>query len=139
MNRDFLARSYRTTLALLAVVTLFALVYAGPRAALGIAAGALLGVVNLRLVEELVVHWFRPQGARVGRVLLAVALKLLLVYGAGFALLEARLVAPGPVAAGFPMILAVIFLKALGRAYLARAGAAPPPRAATRGRGEEAR
>ncbi|MBI5838244.1 MAG: hypothetical protein HZB25_13475 [Candidatus Eisenbacteria bacterium] len=139
MEREFLARSYRTTLALLAVVALFTFVYLGPRAALGVAAGAVLGVLNLRLIEELVVHWLRPQGARVGRVALAALLKLALVYGAGYLLLARGWVDPLAAAAGFPMILAVIFLKALGRMYVARAGVEPPAPSATRGQGKEPR
>jgi hypothetical protein len=137
VNRDFLARSYRTSLVMLAVAAPFALAYLGWRFALGLAAGTVLGVLNLRLVEELVVNWLRPEGPRVLRVALAAALKLAVVYVGGGVLLARGLLEPVPVAIGFPMVLAVIFLKALGRMYLARAGVEPlaPPATDAQGRG----
>lgn len=139
MNRDFLARAYRSTLVLTALALLFVGTYLGAKTALGVGAGAVLGVVNLRLVEELVVHWLRPGGARVWRVLLAAALKLALVYGGGWLLLARGYVAPGAVAAGFPAVLFVIFLKALGRLYLSRAGVTPMVPRAGREHGKEGR
>jgi protein-S-isoprenylcysteine O-methyltransferase Ste14 len=139
MDRDFLARSYRSTMVLAAVAFPFVLVYLGPRFALGAGAGALLGLLNLRLVEGLVVNWLRPEGARVARVALAAILKLALVFGVGTALLASEAVPPAAVGVGFPLVLAVIFLKALGRLYLARAGVGPVAPPATHGHGEERR
>jgi hypothetical protein len=139
VNRDFLWRSYRTTAVLLGLLTPFVMMYAGPRFALGLLAGAVLGVLNLSLVEGLVVNWLRPQGARVARVALAAALKLALVFGAGGALLARRMVDPVPLAMGFPLVLAVIFFKALGRMYLARAGVAPLGQPAVESQGKERR
>ena len=137
MDRDFLARSYRTTLGLAALAAAFAAVYLGPRFAVGMAAGAVLGVVNLRLIEELVVHWLRPQGARVGRVALAVLLKLVLVFGVGYVLLARHIVEPLPLAAGYPMVLAVMVLKAVGRLVVARTAASPAGEPAAHGHGKE--
>jgi len=135
MDRDFLARSYRATLVLLALALPFALVYLGPRFALGLGLGAVLGVINLRLIESLTVNVLRPEGARRGRVLLAAVLKLVLVYGVGYALLARGVGTPLSLAAGFPMVLAVIVLKALGRMLQARtAGAALGPVAPGEGR-----
>jgi hypothetical protein len=139
LDRDFLARSYRTTLLLLALVVPFTLVYLGPRFALGVGAGAVLGVVNLRLIEELTVNLFRPAGARPARVAVAAVLKLALVYGVGLVFLVRGVGTPLSLAIGFPMVLAVIFFKAVGRLYLARAGAGPVGPQAAPGQGKEQR
>jgi len=139
LNRDFLARAYRSTLVLGTLAAPFLLVYTGSRTALGVLAGAGLGLLNLRLVEELVIHWLRPEGAKVGRVVLAVALKLALVYGAGYLLLSRGWVQPAAMAAGFPAVLAVIFLKSLGRLYLTRAGVEPWTTRAGREEGKDGR
>ena len=122
MNHEFLARTYRTTLLTAAIATLFVLSYRGPRVALGFGLAAVLGTANLRLIESIVTHWIREGGPRKGRVLLAVALKLVLVYGGGFALLQGGLASPMVLAAGFTLVFAVILLKALGQLYLQRAG-----------------
>jgi hypothetical protein len=135
MNRDFLARTYRTTLVTLGIVSLFVLSYRGPREALGFGLAALLGVLNVRFIESIAGSWIREGGPRKGRVALAVALKLVLVYGGGFALLASGLAPPIVLAAGFTLIFAVLFLKSLGLLYLVKSGTLrqeAPPRGNTK-------
>jgi hypothetical protein len=117
---EFLARCYRSALFLIPLAGLFTLVYAGPLQAAGFVLAALLGVLNLRMIEECAVQWIRPGGARKGRLLAAVAVKMAVVYGGGFVLLTRGVGSPAALAGGFSMIFAVIVLKALGYFYVNR-------------------
>src|SRR5437016_2906401 len=108
MNLDFLRRCYRTTLVVLGIALPFALTYAGLRAGLGFVAAGLLGVLNLRLIEEFAVHLIRPDGPRRSRVVLAAAIKFPVVYGLGFVLLSRGVGSPPVLAAGFSTVFVVI-------------------------------
>ena len=120
MDRSFLRRAYGMTLGLMPLVSAYTALYLGWRAALSVALGAVLGVANFRLIEECAVHFLRPAGPARWKLAAAIGLKLPLLYTVGYLLLAAGWALPEPLAAGFGMIFAVIFLKALGRLWMER-------------------
>ena len=126
MNLEFLHRSYRSALVVLPVVGLFVFTYLGPMQGAGFALAALLGIVNVRLIEECAVQLIRVGGPRKLRFVLAALLKLVLVYGIGALLLIQGIGSPAALVAGFSMIFAVIVLKAAGRLYVDRTQPAGP-------------
>lgn len=120
MNLDFLHRSYRSALVVLPVAGLFVLAYMGPVQGAGFGLAALLGIVNVRLIEECAVQLLRVGGPRKLRFAMAALLKLVVVYGVGAFLLIKGVGSPAMLVAGFSLIFAVIVLKAAGRLYVDR-------------------
>jgi len=114
MGFEFLARVRRTSLMAAVAVALFAAVYRSYAAGLGVGAGALWSLANLRLLETLVVRLTGPRRATVPALL--AGLGNLVLLGAGAVLL--RLLPVGALVAGFTLPFAVIVFKALSLAAL---------------------
>ncbi len=127
MDLALLHRSYRTTLILLPVVAWLCWAYAGPHVAIGAVSGGVLGLLNLRFLEEVAVSLLDPRGPQKLRLVLAAVAKCVLVFGVGFALLNWKIGSPLALGLGFPMALFVAGMKIVGQAYISRAGGSPDP------------
>ena len=114
MGLEFLARVRRTTLWVVAVVSLLTATYAAPVQALAVALGAGWSLVNLALIEQLIVsvtgaqRGTMPAAKHAARALLG----MLVLFAAGAFLL--RRLPPAALMSGFFVPYAVLVLKALG-------------------------
>ncbi len=128
MDHALLVRARRRSIQFGALVALVAASLAGPRAALAFAAGVAWSLVNLALIGVIVREFVTPPGqpTRTGRVIAALVVKLPLLYGAGAALLVWGRLPAGWMATGFTWPFVVLFLKALGRAFLRLDDPKPP-------------
>jgi F-type H+-transporting ATPase subunit a len=114
MGYEFLARIRRTSLMAGAMGSLFAAVYASYATGLAFAAGVAWSLANLALLET-IVRSVTGGAHDKRRAYLAAAGNLALLVAGGFLLVKLRVL---PLAAGFTLPFAVIFLKAASRALL---------------------
>jgi len=114
MGYEFLARIRRTSLMATAMGALFAAVYASYATGIAFAAGALWSLANLSLLET-IVRSVTGGAHEQRRAWLAAAANLALLVAGGFLLVKLRVL---PLAAGFTLPFAVIFLKSASRVLL---------------------
>ena len=123
----FVRRTLRTSTWLGAVAVVLAWVWQGTTWAVGFAGGAFIGIANLVLLAALFREVLTRERRNTGRIIALLAIKVPLVYGGLAALLLSRALPAISMVAGFSLVLAVILLKALGRALV---GERPRQRAA---------
>jgi hypothetical protein len=102
-----------------ALITIALGLYGGLRWGIGFAAGGAVGSVSFVMLKILATRILRVGPRPAGRILAAIAFKLLLVYGGLAALILWRAWPTLAIVAGFSLPLVVIILKAAGRAVLA--------------------
>jgi F-type H+-transporting ATPase subunit a len=112
MGLEFLARVRRTTLWVVAVVSLLTATYAVPAVALAVALGAAWSLANLALIERLIVTLTGPERGTMPAATRAArsVLGMLILFAAGAFLL--RRLSPAALMWGFFVPYAVLVLKA---------------------------
>lgn len=115
---DFLSRSLRTTGGVLIVFMPFGIYYLGFYPSLAVLSGGVWGIVNLLFLSAIVRSVIRVGGVEKTPLIRAALIKFPLLYLAGYALLQVEAFGPVYLLAGFTTCLAVIGLKAAGRALL---------------------
>ena len=138
MGFEFLDRVRRTSVATGLIVSLVVWMYIGPGAAGAFVLGcawSLLNIHLLRVLVRLVVDDPKSHNLRVAAILF---LKVPVLYGAGYLLLQTGRLPVVGLLAGFAWPLSVITLKAAGRLILGldqteRAGAGSGPGGVSRG------
>jgi F-type H+-transporting ATPase subunit a len=114
MGYEFLARIRRTSLMAAAMGSLFAAVYMSYATGIAFAAGSLWSLANLGLLET-IVRSVTGGAHDKRRAYVAAAGNLALMVAGGFLLMKLPVM---PLAAGFTLPFAVIFLKAVSRLLL---------------------
>lgn len=118
LGLDFLARTLRTIGVVLLIFLPFGVYYFGTYTALAVFSGGVWGIVNLIFLSAVVRSAIRPEGIDTARLIVALLVKFPLLYLAGYALLKVPQFSPLNLLIGFSICLAVLALKALGRALL---------------------
>ncbi len=115
---DFLSRSLRTTGIVLLFFLPFGIYYLGFYPSLAVFSGGVWGIVNLIFLSALVRSVIRVGGIEKTALIRAALIKFPLLYLSGYALLRVDVFNPIYLLIGFSGSLAVIGLKAAGRAIL---------------------
>jgi len=118
LGLDFLSRSLRTSGIVLLIFIPFGVYYLGMYQTLAIFSGGVWGIVNIIFLSTVVRSAIRPEGVTGGPLVLALLVKFPLLYLAGYALLKVPQFNALNLLVGFSTCLAVIALKALGRAFM---------------------
>jgi hypothetical protein len=118
MGLEFISRTLRTSGIVLLISLFFGIYYFGPLPAIAFFSAGVWGMLNLMFLSALVRVAIRPGGADVGSTIAWMVLKFPLLYLSGYALLKVPGFDVVPLLLGFTLILAVITLKAFGRAIL---------------------
>lgn len=118
-GKDAIRRILQTTLWLGALLTLIAWAYLGWRWALAFAGGVCIGGGNLIFLTALARQFLRPGPRDLASLIGLLSMKLVVIYGGLLALLLWKEMPTAGVVCGFSLTLAVITLKAAGRALLA--------------------
>jgi len=127
---EFLDRVRRTSVATGLIVSLIVWMYIGPGAAGAFLLGCAWSLLNIHLLRVLVRLVTSDPKSHKLRIAAVLVLKVPVLYGAGYLLLQTRQLPVMGLLAGFVWPLSVIALKAAGRLVLgldqtARAGAGP--------------
>jgi hypothetical protein len=115
---EFLDRVRRTSVATGLIVSLAVWIYAGPAGAGAFLLGcawSLLNIHLLRILVRLAVNDPKSQKLRIGAVLI---LKVPVLYGVGYLLIETKWLPVVGLLAGFVWPMTVVTLKAVGRLVL---------------------
>jgi len=118
LGPHFLSRSLRTTGVVLLIFLPFGIYYLGVYPTLAIFSGGVWGLVNIIFLSTVVRSAIRPGGVAGGPLAVALVIKFPLLYLAGYALLQVPQFSPLNLLIGFSAGLAVIALKAFGRALM---------------------
>jgi F-type H+-transporting ATPase subunit a len=118
MGPEFITRVKKMTAGLAMLAALFVAAHVAPSKAAAVLAGAAWAVANVALLGRLARVIVEPAGLRVRSLVWLLAVKFPALYGAGYALLAWARVDPYWALAGFSLLPAVLFLKALGRALI---------------------
>lgn len=111
-------RSLRTAGIVLLVFLPFGIYYLGFYPTLAVLSGGVWGIVNLLFLSAVIRSVVRVGGVDKTMLIRAALIKFPLLYGAGYALLRVEAFGPVYLLIGFTTCLAVIGLKAAGRALL---------------------
>jgi hypothetical protein len=121
MNRpglDFIARTLKTAAAVLLIFIPFGIYYFKFWPSLAIFSGGIWSILNLMFIRALVVATIRPGGVDKIRALGLGLVKFPLLYVSGYFLLRVEQFEALHLLIGFSVPLAIIVLKALGRAFM---------------------
>ena len=115
MGITFIDKIIKTTLVVALLTFAVVSLYFGLPHGLAILAGAVWGSVNLYFIKQLVKNWLIPGRRDFLKILVILGLKFPILYLAGFGLLMTTYLPELDLLIGFTLIMAVIFLKGLGR------------------------
>lgn len=118
-GKDPIRRILRTTIWLGVLLALISWAYLGWRWALAFAGGVCIGGGNLIFLTALARQFLRPGPRDLASLIGLLSMKLVVIYGGLLALLLWKEMPTAGVVCGFSLTLAVITLKAAGRALLA--------------------
>ena len=116
---SFLDRSLKTTGILLLIFLPVGFYYFSSFTTLAIFTGGVWGIINLIFLSALVRSTIRPEGANKFRAAGLLLIKFPLLYLSGYFLLKVSQFEPFHLMIGFTSLFGVIFLKVLGRLFLA--------------------
>jgi len=116
---SFLDRSLKTTGILLLIFLPFGFYYFSSFVTLAIFTGGIWGMVNLIFLSALVRSTLRSEGADKFRAVSLLLIKFPLLYLSGYFLLKVPQFEAYHLLIGFTSLFGVIFLKVLGRLFLA--------------------
>ena len=115
---DFIFRTLKTTGVVLLLTLVFGTVYVDFYDALAVFSAGIWSMVNLIFLAALIRAVVRPGGVDKTAALGLAVLKFPLLYAAGYFLFTVNVFRPVPLIIGLSMVLAVMALKAAGRAML---------------------
>jgi len=115
---DFIFRTLKTTGVVLLLTLVFGTVYVDFYDALAVFSAGIWSMVNLIFLAALIRAVVRPGGVDKTAALGLAVLKFPLLYAAGYFLFTVNVFRPVPLIIGLSMVLAVMALKAAGRAIL---------------------
>ena len=118
MGLDFLGRVRSTSIAAGFVIAFAVWIYEGPAAATAFAAGCAWSLVNLHVIRLLIQYALGDRKGRKLRIAAVFVLKIPVLYAAGYLALRTVWLPVVWLLAGSAWPLAVIVLKAAGRAVL---------------------
>ena len=118
LGLDFIARTLKTSGVLLLVAVPFGSYYYGFFPTLACLTGGVWGIINLHFLRVLVESVIRPEGIDKMRVFGLILVKFPMLYVSGYFLLTVSGFEVWHLLIGFSVPLAVMLLKALGRALL---------------------
>lgn len=115
---DFIFRTLKTTGVVLLLTLVFGTVYVDFYDALAVFSAGIWSMVNLIFLAALIRAVVRPGGVDKTAAFGLAVLKFPLLYAAGYFLFTVNVFRPVPLIIGLSMVLAVMALKAAGRAML---------------------
>ena len=115
---DFIFRTLKTTGVVLLLVLVFGTVYVDFYDALAVFSAGIWSMVNLIFLAALIRTAVRPGGVDKTAAFGLAVIKFPLLYAAGYFLFTVDVFRPVPLIIGLSMVLAVMALKAAGRAVL---------------------
>jgi len=115
---DFIFRTLKTTGVVLLLVLVFGTVYVDFYDALAVFSAGIWSMVNLIFLAALIRTAVRPDGVDKTAAFGLAVIKFPLLYAAGYFLFTVDVFRPVPLIIGLSMVLAVMALKAAGRAVL---------------------
>ena len=115
---DFIFRTLKTTGVVLLLVLVFGTVYVDFYDALAVFSAGIWSMVNLIFLAALIRTAVRPDGVDKTAAFGLAMIKFPLLYAAGYFLFTVDVFRPVPLIIGLSMVLAVMALKAAGRAVL---------------------
>ncbi|MBD3257438.1 hypothetical protein GF377_03315 [candidate division GN15 bacterium] len=118
MGADFVGRSLKTSAVVLLVFFPFLLYYFGLYPAVAVLSGGVWSILNLVFISILVRSVIRPGGAQQVWPVAVSAAGMAGLFVAGYFLLTVEVFEAWQLLIGFTSLFAVMFLKALGRAFL---------------------
>lgn len=118
MEIEFVNRVIKVTLILAGITFAIISFYYGLPYGLAILAGAGWGCVNLYFLKQLISNWLTLEPRDHLKIWTIMGIKFPILYLAGFGLLKIKYLPALNLLLGFSLILAVIFLKGLGRVFL---------------------
>ncbi len=122
MGIEFIYRIIRTSLVVSALCFIFIAVYYLFPFGLGLFLGTVWGCLNLFFITQLVTEALSLKKPNKFKVWLILLVKFPLLYSAGYALLKIGYFRVESLLAGFTLIFAVTFMKALGQVFLSVTG-----------------
>jgi hypothetical protein len=117
-NLDFIARTLRTTGVLLLILFVVSLYYFGFYDSLAMLSAGIWSMINLIFLSALIRTVLKPDGIDKMAAAGLALIKFPLLYAAGYFLLTVDVFRPIPLVIGFSIILVVMVLKAVARAFL---------------------
>lgn len=121
MGIEFIYRIIRTSLIVSALCSLFVAVYYAFPFGMGLFLGTVWGCLNLFFITQLITEALSLKKPNKVKVWLILLVKFPLLYSAGYFLLRLQYFRVESLLAGFTLIFAVTFLKALGQVVLSAA------------------
>lgn len=118
MRLDFIHRTLKTTGVVLLLILAFGSFYFNFYDALAVFSAGVWSMVNLIFLAALVRAVIRPDKIDKLTVIGLACIKFPLLYGAGYFLFTIEVFRPVPLIIGLSVVLAVMALKAVGRALL---------------------
>jgi hypothetical protein len=115
---DFIQRTLKTTGVVLILVLIFGTLYFGFYDTLAVFSAGIWSMVNLIFLRALVRTVIRPEGIDKLAVIGLVLIKFPLLYAAAYFLFTVDIFRPIPLIIGLSVVIAVMVLKAIGRALL---------------------
>ena len=115
MGPDFLDRSLKTFSLVLLIFLPFGMYYFGLYPTIAVLSGAVWGRINILLLSRLIRATIRPDGVDSIRPVLIVLAGFILLFVAGYYLLQVPVFEPWHLLIGFTGLFGIMFLKALGR------------------------
>lgn len=125
LDPGFLGRVYKASILLALAAGLILVLYGQVGWAAGVAAAALWSVANIWALARVMTLAVRPGQKDPLKILLALLLKLVVLYGAGALLVIFGGMPPLSLVIGFSVPLLVVVLKALGLILFARGARRP--------------
>jgi hypothetical protein len=116
---DFIQRTLKTSGILLLLVLIFGSIYFNINDTLAVFSGGIWSMVNLIFLTALIRKAFRPD-EKIDKLAVfgLLFIKFPLLYGSAYFLLTIEIFRPIPLVIGLSTVLAVMILKALGRALI---------------------
>ncbi len=130
MEITFIDKIIKTTLAVAFLTFVVVSFYFGLPHGLAILAGAVWGSTNLFFIKQLVKNWLIPGQRDFLKIWVILGLKFPILYLAGFGLLKTGYLPELDLLIGFTLMMAVVFLKGLGRLFMESANSKQESKAA---------
>lgn len=118
MDRDFIKRSIRASVVVTVILTPFTFLYLGVQTGWGFTAGAAWNIINVYLLSQVIINLITPHPSNRKLGAVAGVIKFPVLYAIGYLILRYTNPSVYGIMAGFSLILAIFFLKAIGIYYL---------------------